>query len=59
MFEGNKDDKVKGRSLILVIWVEVGTGVGPCDGVSSGSYVLKLEESGERYSITTGGVEWS
>ena len=40
MFEGNKDDKVKGRSLILVIWVEVGTGVGPCDGISAGSYVL-------------------
>ena len=43
MFEGNKYGKVEGRSLVEFLWVEVGTEVGPCDGISYGMDVGKLE----------------
>ena len=42
MFEGNEDRKVEGGLLVVVLWVEVGTEVGPCDGISYGSYFRKL-----------------
>ena len=29
MFEGNEDVKVEGRSLVDILWVEVGTEIGP------------------------------
>ena len=48
MFEGNEDVKVEGRSIVDILWVEVGTEIGPCDGMSDGGYFGKLEEPGER-----------
>ena len=45
---------VEGRSLIEFLWIEVETEVGPCDGMSYGRNVRKLEVSGERKSIENG-----
>ena len=47
MFEGNEDDKVEGRSLEDLLWVEVGTEVGPCDVMSDGRDVEELDGFGE------------
>ena len=49
MFEGNEDGKVERRSLVEFLWLEVGTEVGPCDRMSYGRDVVKLEGSGERW----------
>ena len=54
MFEGNEDGKVGERSLVDLMWVEVGTEVGPCDGMSDGRDFGKMEGSCERYSIAMG-----
>ena len=48
MFEGNEDGKVEGRTFLDLLWVEVVTEVGPCDGMSDGRGIGKLEVSGER-----------
>ena len=45
MFERNEYGKVEGRSLVEVLWGEVGTELGPCDGMSDGRYFVKLEGS--------------
>ena len=36
MFELNEYDKVEGSSLVYFLWVEVGTEIGPCDGIADG-----------------------
>ena len=43
MFEVNEDGKVEGRSLVYFLWLEVGTEVGPCDGISDRRYAGKLD----------------
>ena len=48
MFKGNQDGNIGGGSIMEFLWVEVGTGVSPCDGISDGKDVGKLEVSGER-----------
>ena len=43
MFEGNEYVNVEGRSILELLWVEVGTKVGPCDVMWDGSDVGKIE----------------
>ena len=47
MFEGNEDGKFEGRSLVEILWVKVGTEVGPCDEILYGRDVGKMEGEGE------------
>ena len=47
MFEENEDVKVEGRALVEFIWVEVGTELSPCDGMSYGRDDRKVEVSRE------------
>ena len=58
-FKGNKDDKVLGRSLVDLLWVEVGTELGPCDEMSDGRNVEELEGLGEIYSRENVYMGWS
>ena len=48
MLEGNEDAQVYGRSLVEFLWVEVGTDLDPCDGMSDGRDVVKLGKLGKR-----------
>ena len=48
MFEINEDGKVEVRSIVEFMWLEVGTELGPCDGMSNGRDVGKQEDAGER-----------
>ena len=59
MFEGNEDDKVEGRSLEDLLWVEVGTEVGPCDRMSYGRDVVELEGLGDIQGKERVDTEWS
>ena len=43
MFEGNEYGKVEGRSLVDILQVKVGSEVGPCDEISYGRDVGKME----------------
>ena len=40
--EVNEGEKVEGRSLVDFLGVEIGTEVGPCDGMSDGRDVGEL-----------------
>ena len=42
MFEGNEDGKVEGRSLVEFLWVDFGTELDPCDGITDGGDVVKM-----------------
>ena len=47
-FEGNEYGKVEGRLLVELLWVEFETELGPCEGISDGRDVVKMEVFGER-----------
>ena len=48
MLEGNEYGKVEGRSFVDLLWAEIGTEVGLCDGMSAERDVGKLEGTGEK-----------
>ena len=42
MFYVNEDGKVEGRSCVVFLTDEIGTELGPCDGLLYGGGFLKL-----------------
>ena len=59
MFEGIEDGNVEVRSLVKSLREKIGTELGPCDGISVGKDVGKLDGSGEKLAAATGYMDWS